>query len=147
MRVCGAGWRAHVQINLTGPPLNGIAHTPTRGVSLLTMTGAMIIATILTVLILYGTTARLTVLVTEDKITARLRAWVMRKAGGPDRMLYVWITCPWCVGLWLAFLVTLAAWCASLLWLDTPLLPVPAWLWVPGLALTNNYLAARAQTQ
>lgn len=106
------------------------------------MTGA--VATILTTVILAGATARLTRLITEDTITAPLRTWVMRKAGGPDTMAYTWIKCPWCVGLWIAFAVTLTAWSASLL-LDDPLLPVPAWLWVPGLALTNNYLAARLQ--
>lgn len=105
----------------------------------------MILTAILTVLILYGVTARLTVLITKDVITAGLRTWVMRKSGGPDGLAYTWITCPWCVGLWLAFAVTLTVWGATALWLDTPLLPIPAWLWVPGLALTNNYLAARTQ--
>jgi hypothetical protein len=115
-----------------------------RGVSLLTMTGA--VSTILTVLILAGATARLTRLVTEDTITGPMRAAIMRRSkNGPDGWAYLWVSCPWCVGLWIAAAVTLAAWCASLLLLDGPLLPVPAWLWVPGLALTNNYLAARLQ--
>ena len=95
--------------------------------------------------ILFGVTARLTRLITEDTITDRLRVWVMRKGGGPDSMAYTWVRCPWCVGLWIAFAVTCGAWLISLA-TSTPLLPVPAWLWVPGLALTNNYLAARLQT-
>jgi hypothetical protein len=108
------------------------------------MTGA--VSTILTVLILAGATARLTRLVTEDTITGPMRAAIMRRSkNGPDGWAYLWVSCPWCVGLWIAAAVTLAAWCASLLLLDGPLLPVPAWLWVPGLALTNNYLAARLQ--
>jgi hypothetical protein len=107
------------------------------------MTGAL--GSILTVLIMAGVTARLTVLVTEDTITAPLRKWIMVVGGGPDRWPYEWIRCPWCVGLWLAFAVTLTVWGGERLLLDTALLPVPGWLWVPGLALTNNYLAARAQ--
>lgn len=106
-------------------------------------TGA--VSTILTLVIMAGATARLTRLITEDTITEKLRITVMRAGGGPDSMAYTWIRCPWCVGLWIAFLVTATTWALSLWLLDIPLLPVPAWLWVPGLALTNNYLAARLQ--
>lgn len=112
------------------------------------MTGAgatiLIAQSIMAALIMLGSTARLTRLITEDTITGPLRARVMRRRG-PDGRAYLWITCPWCVGLWLAFAVTLATWAAWSLWADGPLMPVPAWLWVPGLALTNNYLAARMQ--
>lgn len=107
------------------------------------MTGA--VGSILTVLIMAGVTVRLTRLITEDTITGPLRAWVMRRAGGPEAWPYLWIRCPWCVGLWLAFAVTVAVWTGELLLLDGPLLPLPGWLWVPGLALTNNYVAARLQ--
>lgn len=126
--------------------------TPTSGVSLMTMTGAaeQVTMSILTVGILFGATARLTRLVTEDTITAPLRARMMhvarRDRRGPDAWAYLWISCPWCVGLWLAFAITAAVWAGERLWLDTPLLPAPGWLWVPGLALLNNHLAARWQT-
>lgn len=118
------------------------------GVSLLTMTGAagQVVTAILTVLIMFGVTARLTMLITEDTITAPLRTLVMRRLGGPQSLAYEWIRCPWCVGLWIATAVTLAVWAGERTLLDTPLLPIPGWLWVPGLALTNNHLAARWQS-
>lgn len=111
------------------------------------MTGAtgQVAAALLTVGIMFGATARLTMLITEDTITGFLRAWVMRRAGGPQGLAYQWIRCPWCVGLWIGFAVTLAVWAGERTLLDTPLLPVPGWLWVPGLALANNHLAARWQ--
>ena len=116
------------------------------------MTGAaaQVTSAILTVLIMFGATARLTRLITEDTITGPLRARMMyvarRDKRGPQAFAYLWITCPWCVGLWIAFAVCLAVWGGERLLLDHALLPVPAWLWVPGLALTNNHLAARWQT-
>lgn len=116
------------------------------------MTGAaaQVVTAILTVVIMFGATARLTRLITEDTITAPLRTsamkWARRDKRGPDAMAYLWITCPWCVGLWIAFAVTLTVWSGERLLLDAPLLPAPGWLWVPGLALTNNQLAARWQT-
>lgn len=100
---------------------------------------------LLTVAILFGATARLTRLVTLDTITAPIRAGMIRRLG-PKSMWVEWIRCPWCVGLWLAFAVTAAVWCGERLLLDDPLLPAPGWLWVPGLALLNNYAAARLQT-
>lgn len=112
------------------------------------MTGAEIAAqittTVLTVAIMYGVTARLTRLITADTITGPLRARVMRR-GGPDGWAYLWITCPWCVGLWLAFVVTLTVWGGERLLDAGPLVLAPGWLWVPGLACANNYFAARAQ--
>lgn len=114
------------------------------------MTGADIAAqittTILTVLILYGVTARLTRLITADTITGPLRASMMR-FGGPDGWAYTWITCPWCAGLWIAFAVTITVWLAENATGAGPLVLAPAWLWVPGLAFANNYLAARAQAR
>lgn len=112
------------------------------------MTGAagQVAATILTTMIMFGATARLTMLITEDTITGPLRAWVMRRAGGPQSLTYEWIRCPWCVGLWIAAAVTAAVWAGERTLLDTPLMPVPGWLWVPGLALANNHIAARWQT-
>lgn len=112
------------------------------------MTGAATTA-VLAVLILFGVTARITRLITEDTITAPLRSAVgarIIRARGPRSMWVEWIRCPWCVGLWLAFAVALGMWGAERLLLDGPLLPLPGWLWVPGLALTNNYLTARWQT-
>lgn len=113
------------------------------------MTGAaatiLIATTIATAVIMWGATVRGTRLLTQDTITDPLRVAAMRRSGH-DGWLYLWITCPWCVGLWLAFAVTLTVWAGERLLLDDPLMIVPGWLWVPGLALTNNYLAARALT-
>jgi hypothetical protein len=103
------------------------------------MTGATV--TILTVLIMLGATMRLTRLIVSDTITAGLRARIMRH-GGPDAWPYLWVSCPWCVGLWLAFAVTIAVYAGAHL-SGVDLLPVPGWLWVPGLALANNYVTAR----
>jgi hypothetical protein len=107
------------------------------------------IAAALTVLIMFGVTARLTRLITEDTIAEPVRAAVrliVIKRRGPRSIWLDWVRCPWCVGLYLAVAVALAMWGAERLLLDDPLLPLPGWLWVPGLALTNNYLAARWQT-
>lgn len=100
---------------------------------------------VLAVVIMFGATARLTRLVTEDTITGPIRAALIRRRG-PKSLWVAWVRCPWCVGLWLAAGVTLAVWCGERTLLAGPLLPTPGWLWVPGLALTNNYLAARLQT-
>lgn len=114
------------------------------------MTGAdtatQITTTVLTVAIMYGLTARLTRLVTADTITGPMRARMM-KYGGPDGRAYQWIKCPWCVGLWLAFAVTLTVWGGERLLAAGPLVLAPGWLWVPGLACANNYFAARAQAR
>lgn len=57
---------------------------------------------------------RLAILITKDTITDRLRLWVGRHGWNPDltqrpgrvaacwRWLFELITCPWCVGLWIA---------------------------------------------
>jgi hypothetical protein len=51
---------------------------------------------------------RLVRLVTEDEIVAPFRRWVARRAGMEDGIPGGWtraayfVTCPWCVGFWLA---------------------------------------------
>ncbi len=113
------------------------------------MTGAAaaitIATTTLTGVIMYGATARLTRLVTEDTITAPIRTAIMGK-WGPRSKAYAWIGCPWCVGLWIAYAVALAVFAGEHL-SGQRLVLLPAWLWVPLAPLVTNYYAARAQTQ
>jgi hypothetical protein len=49
-----------------------------------------------------GATARLTRLITRDKITAPLRDWAMRTERG--RTTYL-VNCPYCVSVWAGLLV------------------------------------------
>lgn len=47
---------------------------------------------------------RLTRLVTSDAITERFRRWAVRRQGDHKRLAY-FLTCPWCVGFWMAVAV------------------------------------------
>lgn len=96
---------------------------------------------ILIVLIL-GTTARLTRLVTEDTITRPIRRWIekrMLRAGmrGWWNWLDDLVNCPWCVSIWVSFPTAfIAVWHAS------------NRVVVAGmLALTASWLAANVQTR
>lgn len=42
---------------------------------------------------------RLTILITRDAITERLRKWVRKHMG--DKA-FLFITCPWCTSMWIA---------------------------------------------
>src|SRR5687767_5361318 len=62
--------------------------------------------------------ARLTRLLTVDRITDFLRSWAWNPKTGEDGMLFYLSTCPWCVSLWLGlitapillFTIDLTAW-------------------------------------
>lgn len=56
---------------------------------------------ILTFLLLVLAVARLTKLVTDDKIGLPLRQWVLKRSGD-NGWLTFGIHCPWCVGMWFA---------------------------------------------
>jgi hypothetical protein len=60
-------------------------------------TGGVIGPTTLAVLVLLAV-ARLARLVTEDVIMERPREWLRQRAGGKLRYF---VTCPWCVSIWL----------------------------------------------
>lgn len=90
--------------------------------------------TAINALLTLGATARLTRLVTTDTITRPLRTWLDRKASPkflpretdpdtgedvgfktvPAPAGWKWaselVGCPWCIGLWLSFGMTLALW-------------------------------------
>lgn len=99
----------------------------------------------MTAALMYGATARLTRLITEDTITAPLRLAVMNR-WGPQSKPYEWVRCPWCVGLWTAYGVAIAVHAGERI-SGRRVVPLPAWLWVPLAPLLTNYYAARAQTQ
>lgn len=63
-----------------------------------------------------GAVYRLTVLVTADKITERLREHVNTHWEGA---LVILINCGWCISIWLAGLAVLLTW----LWW-------PVWIWI-----------------
>lgn len=52
------------------------------------------------------TTARLTRLINADVILDPLRIAVARRRG-PDSTLSYFLSCPWCVGLWLSLLLAI----------------------------------------
>lgn len=45
--------------------------------------------------------ARLTRLLVSDKLTVKVRQWVVQK-WGPDSKASVLIHCPWCISVWVA---------------------------------------------
>lgn len=75
--------------------------------------------------------ARLTRLVTEDKLLEPLRFWLGRRWPADSMRLYL-VHCPWCFGMWVAAIA------APLVWLLGGLsdrLGITAWVGVPLLAL------------
>lgn len=57
-----------------------------------------------------GTGARLTRLITTDKITKRLRIWlIVRAHGNAERPIPLLFRCPWCMGFWVSCAVTACA--------------------------------------
>ncbi|AXK88854.1 hypothetical protein SAMN05421776_105359 [Nocardia farcinica] len=73
------------------------------------------------------TVARLTRLITTDKLTAPLRDAVLARRGGESAVTFL-MFCPWCMSVWVAAALALpAAWAAG----------VP-WWWAPGLALAAS---------
>lgn len=80
-----------------------------------------------------GAVARLTRLWTRDIITAPLRNAVLRRVGDQSRAAEL-TRCGWCVSVWFALPVTLAA----------ALFGETAWFWGPALLLTVAWVAAVA---
>lgn len=75
-----------------------------------------------------GLTARLTRLVVDDQIGAPLRARIISWRGPESQAAYL-AQCPWCLGLWVAIAVAVAAWLSG----------GAAWFTVPALAATLSY--------
>lgn len=53
----------------------------------------------LTVLLAIALTIRVTRILVADQISYNARAWVVVKLG-PDHQLSYFVTCPWCVSVW-----------------------------------------------
>jgi len=86
---------------------------------------------LLTLFIALGAITRLGHLITDDYITAGLRAAVINKFG-PDSKAARFVRCPWCLSIWIGFAVSPLAY----FWGDSPFFIIPA------LALTYSYLAS-----
>lgn len=75
-------------------------------------------------------TARLTRLVTTDRITNAPRNWVLRKLRSDSKLAYL-IVCDWCASFYIgAVLAAAGAWYGS--W---------PWLWVLPVALGFSYIS------
>jgi hypothetical protein len=58
-----------------------------------------------TLIVLMFAVARVTRLIVDDKISLPLRQWVLRKSGEDGWFFYL-VTCPWCMGVWVAAAMT-----------------------------------------
>lgn len=84
--------------------------------------------TLLTVILTIGATARLTRLLTDDKITETPRDWVLDHINPTSNLTYL-LTCRWCTSIYTATITaTTAHW-----WAHTPYWTIPA------LALTASH--------
>lgn len=54
-------------------------------------------------------TARLTRLITTDKISEPARQWLITRLGATSKIVYL-AHCPWCMSIWVAALTTPAYW-------------------------------------
>lgn len=93
------------------------------------MTAIILIVTVLAV-------ARLTRLVTEDKLLEPFRFWLARRWPSNSKRLYLF-HCPWCFGMWVAFVVSPAVWFTAGL---SDRLGLTAWVGVPLLALGISHV-------
>lgn len=89
----------------------------------------MVTAFILIALIL--ATARLTRLITIDKIGDWIRNRVAMRFGDRSKLTYLFF-CPWCMSVWVAAVLTPATWFATGL---QDGIPVTAWWAIPAIAL------------
>lgn len=56
---------------------------------------------ILTLIVLTFAVARVTRLIVDDKISLPIRQWVLQRSG-EDGWLFYLVSCPWCMGVWIA---------------------------------------------
>lgn len=80
--------------------------------------------------------ARITRLLTEDRLTIGYRRWVVKRTG-EDSMLSYLVHCPWCMSLWVALPVMPLVALLPPLWTIVPLAPLAASL-VTGLLLDGK---------
>lgn len=98
---------------------------------------------VLTLLLLFGAAARVTRFINDDTLAESLRGhwrvfWIRRL--GPDHPALakaaVFISCPWCVSVWVATALTPLAYH----WGDTP------WFTIPAVALSISWVYAVTAT-
>lgn len=59
----------------------------------------------MTFLALTFAVARVTRLIVDDKISLPIRQWVLRRSGEDGWFFYL-VSCPWCMGVWVAAAMT-----------------------------------------
>lgn len=90
-----------------------------------------------TLLLLALTTARLTRLVTDDRVTERLRVALARRR--PEGMLAYFLYCPWCVSMYAGAVVAGSWWAwGGQTWHTALMLALSA-------SYTTGYLASRTE--
>ena len=80
--------------------------------------------------------ARITRLITADKISEPIREWIVRKRGPESQISYL-IYCRWCTGLYASIVASICVWFGAGL---RHLMPVSGWFAIPALALAFSYL-------
>lgn len=86
--------------------------------------------TVTTLLLAFLATARITRLITSDRLTQGPRLWAAEKTEERAPMLFYLITCDWCASVYVGAVVA-GAWAA---WADT------LWFQAPALALGASYV-------
>jgi hypothetical protein len=79
--------------------------------------------------------ARLTRLLTEDRLTAAWRRWAVRK-WGTDSLQAYFVHCPWCMSMWIAPPLMVLATLVPSIW-------VIAVLSIPAASYVTGFLASR----
>lgn len=90
--------------------------------------------------------ARVTRVITTDKIGEPFREWVVRRVGAGSKIAYL-VFCRWCTGLYIAAGAACAVWWGAGL---RHVFPVSGWFAVPVLTLAISYsigLLVRAEPE
>lgn len=90
---------------------------------------------VLTMVLVLGATARLTRLVTTDRILEAPRDWVLDRVN-PLGLLTYMLGCPWCISIYVGSGAATAGYLVG----DT------LWFSIPALALTASYVTGVAAT-
>lgn len=80
--------------------------------------------------------ARVTRLITTDKISEPVREWIVGKLGPAHAISYL-VYCRWCTGIYASAVASVCVWWGAGL---RHLLPVSGWFAVPALALAFSYV-------
>ncbi|WP_280476037.1 hypothetical protein [Nocardia farcinica] len=83
--------------------------------------------TIVALVVYTLTVARLTRLITTDKLTAPMRDATIKRFGADSPVTFL-VFCPWCMSVWVAAALAVPA---------APVAGLP-WWWAPGLALAAS---------